>query len=77
MGVIQFHSIFFSKKVKKNNLRKSHKGKKHIFSFGFSQNLFDFFLRLRFFFVKNISCLKALKFCFKFFSYVLKKNCII
>ncbi len=51
--IIQFHSISFSKKVEKINLEISHKGKRHIFSYGFLQNLFDYFLRLRFFSMSN------------------------
>ncbi len=56
----------------KISLEKSHKGKKHIFSFSFLQNLFDFFfLRLRFFFrLVNLCSLKVLKFGLNFFSYV-------
>jgi hypothetical protein len=34
--------------VEKNSLERSHKGKRHIFSFDFLQILFDCFLRLRF-----------------------------
>jgi hypothetical protein len=57
--------------VEKSSLERSHKGKKHIFSFGFLQNLFDCFLRLRFFFrLVNLYSLKVLKFGLNFFSYV-------
>jgi hypothetical protein len=41
--VIQFDSIFSSKRIEKISLERSHKGKKHTFSFGFFRNLFDFF----------------------------------
>jgi len=62
--------------VEKNCLERSHKSTKHIFSFGFLQNLFDFFLRLRFFFFPqsvNLCSLKVLKFGLKIFSYVFCK----
>jgi hypothetical protein len=36
--------------MEKINLEISHKGKKHIFSVGFLQNLFDFFLKFKVFF---------------------------
>jgi len=35
--------------MEKIKLERSHKGKRHIFSFGFVQNLFDYFLELRYF----------------------------
>jgi hypothetical protein len=65
--VIQFDSIFSSKKIEKISLERSHKGKKHTFSIGFLRNLFDFFLRLRFFFRSiNICNLKVLIILFYF-----------
>jgi len=51
--VIQFDSIFSSKRIEKISLERSHKSKKHTFSFGFLRNLFEFFVRLRFFFSIN------------------------
>jgi hypothetical protein len=57
-NTISFY-ISFSKKVENISLERSHKGKKHIFSFGFLQNWFDYFLRLRFFFNEiNLCSLK-------------------
>jgi len=56
--------------VEKIILERSHKGKKHIFSFIFLQNLFDYFLRLNFFLSVNLCSLKVLNFRLKIFSYV-------
>ncbi len=55
----------------KNSLERSHISKRYIFSFSFLQKLFDFFLRLKFFLVKNLCSLKAIKLVSIFFSYVL------
>jgi len=51
-NIISFY-ISFSKRGEKISLERSHKGKKHIFSFGVLQNLFDCFLILRFFFMSK------------------------
>ncbi len=36
--------------MEKFSLKRSHKGKIHIFSFGFLQNLFDYFFKIKVFF---------------------------
>jgi len=50
-NTISFY-IFF-KENGKISLERSHKGKRHIFSFGVLQILFDYFLRLMFFSVSK------------------------
>jgi len=54
--------------MKKISLKISHQDKNHIFSFDFLQNLFDYFLKSRFFVLFfgliNICSLKALNFDF-------------
>jgi hypothetical protein len=50
--------------VEKISLERSHKGKEQIFSFGFLQILFDYFLILRFFSVNKSLYLKKIKFGF-------------
>ncbi len=68
--------------MEKISLKRSHKDERHIFSFGFLQNLFDCFLILSFFFFFPISkylWLKSLKIwflniflcSFKFFCFAL------
>jgi hypothetical protein len=54
----------FSNRVEKISLERSHKGKEQIFSFGFLQILFDYFLILRFFSVNKSLYLKKIKFGF-------------
>ncbi len=47
--IVQFHPISFSKRVEKNNLEKSHKGKRHIFSSSFYK-IYLIFFKIKVFF---------------------------